>query len=102
MQVFRHVCSGSDLKVPQKVVFRLAFYVKLVMVELPPCLLIVFWPYVRYTYLLNWGWVHWIYLLRTWFQALIASSFAKLDYEKVEEVTFYVLKVAALTKLFYC
>jgi Na+-driven multidrug efflux pump len=29
-------------------------------------------------------------------QALIASSFAKLDYEKVKEVTYYVLKIGLL------
>ena len=43
-----------------------------------------------------------IYFILSWFQALIASSFAQLDYEKVKEVTSYVLKVVAYTKLFFC
>jgi len=43
-----------------------------------------------------------IYFILSWFQALIASSFAKLDYEKVKEVTSYVLKVVSYTKLFFC
>ena len=43
-----------------------------------------------------------IYFILSWFQALIASSFAQLDYEKVKEVTSYVLKVVSYTKLFFC